>query len=206
MAAVLSGGEGAVASHLSAAALWCLDGVDERILEVSVTSGRVIRGVIAHRRPGRDEVAVAIVDGIPVTPVDRTLLELAGVESGRRAGAALDDALRRGLVTLKEMRALMPRGTRDRRRGAAAVRQLFDAHDERSYLVGSALEADLRGLLHAHGLPPPAGQHEVIDGGRTLPGSTSRTTSRGSASRWTGTGGTRATVSGGSGTFAARTG
>jgi len=82
MAAVLAGGEGALLSHRSAAALWKLLGPADGPIEVSVptTSGRTQRaGVRLYRRislaskPGTRRL------GIPVTTPAQTIADLKGV-------------------------------------------------------------------------------------------------------------------------------
>jgi very-short-patch-repair endonuclease len=116
MAAVLAGGKGAVLSHRSAGAMWrlCHDAQDPEI----TVPGSKRRGVHAGRlRP--DEVV--IFDGIPVTSVGRTLLDLAEILTVEQLVPVIDNATnarrlgrttmpsvisaaggRRGLKTLKE--------------------------------------------------------------------------------------------------------
>jgi predicted transcriptional regulator of viral defense system len=92
MAAVLGGGDRAVLSHRSAAALWCLRPTGRTRIEVTVPRWRRKRaGVQVHvaRLPG-DEVTV--VRGIPVTTVSRTLLDLASVLNRRQMERACNEA------------------------------------------------------------------------------------------------------------------
>jgi predicted transcriptional regulator of viral defense system len=92
MAAVLGGGDRAVLSHRSAAALWCLRPTGRTRIEVTVPRWRRKRaGVQVHvaRLPG-DEVTV--VRGIPVTTVSRTLLDLASVLDRRQMERACNEA------------------------------------------------------------------------------------------------------------------
>jgi hypothetical protein len=92
MAAVLATGPQAVLSHRSAAALWGLRSYSEGAVEVisphkSTSSRRVRRH---HSRLPADEIAVE--DGIPVTTVPRTILDLAAVESADLVQGLLREA------------------------------------------------------------------------------------------------------------------
>lgn len=80
MAAVLASGPGAVLSHHSAAALWELRGYSERAVEVAVPrKSTSLRQIRRHHSPvPPDEQTVK--DGIPVTTVPRTILDLAATE------------------------------------------------------------------------------------------------------------------------------
>jgi very-short-patch-repair endonuclease len=160
MAAVLFGGPTALASHRSAAALWRLQGIEERPIEISVGAGRRIGGAIVHRRQPNDGPERVVKDRIPATGIDRTLVDLAAVVSPGRAGLALDDALRRRLTTLESTRGVLARG----RPGAAALRRLLDARNYRDAQLESRLEAAMLALLRSRGLPEPVPQYSVTDG------------------------------------------
>ncbi|MGH2992344.1 MAG: type IV toxin-antitoxin system AbiEi family antitoxin domain-containing protein [Solirubrobacterales bacterium] len=82
MAALLAHGPDAVLSHRSAACLWGLLHSPRTIIDVTAARRRWSRdGVDLHRsRLRADEVVV--LDGIPLTSVPRTLLDLAGADGG----------------------------------------------------------------------------------------------------------------------------
>jgi hypothetical protein len=164
-AAVLSGGPLAVVSHRSAAALWELDGFEGQPVEISVTTGQRVAGAVVHRRRPTDDTRPRRISGIPVTGVDRTLLDVAAVAPDRRVGSALDDALRRRLTTLLELTSMLdslgPRG----RTGSRTLSRLVAVRDQRAELLESPLESAVLGLLRDHGLPLPIPQHRVMDGG-----------------------------------------
>ena len=91
MAAVLAGGEGAVLSHRSAAELWGLLAGQGRLIDITVRgqAGRRDRRIRVHRNAlAADEVAT--MDGIPVTSVGRTLVDIA---AERRVEAARERLL-----------------------------------------------------------------------------------------------------------------
>lgn len=97
----------ALASHRSAAALWQLRGFHRTHLEISVPRARNPRskgGLIVHRSSDLGLLTTPVVlEGIPTTPVGRTLLDLCAVVSRARVERALSDAERRGLVDWHEL-------------------------------------------------------------------------------------------------------
>src|SRR5688500_17316195 len=163
MSAALSGGDSTLVAHRAAAALWGLDRFEEPVVEISVKAGRRIPGAVVHRRRPCDDPPVAVIAGLRVTGIERTLLDVAVVARGRVA-AALDDALRRGLTTLEDVARLLaslgPRG----RTGSRALAGLVAVRDGRDANLESRLEADFLALLRAHDLPLPTPQYLVLDG------------------------------------------
>jgi Transcriptional regulator, AbiEi antitoxin/Protein of unknown function (DUF559) len=155
MAAVLAGGDRALLSYASAAALWGL--VDSRRGPVDVTapSGRGGRaGIALHRNeiPGDERATSA---HIPVTSVPRTLVDLAGVldEGGLRRAFEEADRLR-----LLDMGALVLSCERAKRR--RRIRNLWALIEEARppAYPRSALENRFLDFCRAHlgDLPPPA--------------------------------------------------
>ncbi|MDA8047182.1 MAG: type IV toxin-antitoxin system AbiEi family antitoxin domain-containing protein [Actinomycetota bacterium] len=106
MAAVLAANEAAgdaVLSHRSAGVLWEL--LPEKgggRLEVTGIRQCRLAGVTGHRHTlGPDQRTRRL--GIPVTTIDRTLLDLAESTSGDDLGRIIDEALRRGLTTTSRL-------------------------------------------------------------------------------------------------------
>lgn len=93
-AAVLACGPGAVLSHRDAAALWNLRPSARRRIDVStIRRGRQgPAGVELHRVRRLDPVDVTVRDGIRVTTVSRTLVDLAEVVDRAAAAKALHEA------------------------------------------------------------------------------------------------------------------
>ncbi len=168
MAACLAAGEGAMASHRSAARLWGLIG--EEVLEVSISRPGCHRlpGVIVHRSTDLHTTRALRCDGIPVTPPARTLVDLGAVVHERVVERALDTALVRHLVTLNELRATLDLLGRKGRRGAGVLRCLLDDRSDAAAGSESVLEARMWRLCRDHGLPEPVGQHEVRNGRRLV--------------------------------------
>jgi very-short-patch-repair endonuclease len=120
MAAVLAAGRGAVLSHRSAAALWRMRPHSGGRIDVSAAHNLARRpGLQPHRLPlPSDEVTIH--DGIPVTTVPRTLLDLAAVIDKRALAKALEQAEILRLTDPLSPATVLER--HPRRRGAAKLR------------------------------------------------------------------------------------
>ena len=123
LAAVLACGEGAVVSHLSAAALLVFVDVAPVVVDVIAPGRRGLRidGIRPHRVAwtlGRDEVG--FVDGIPCTSPARTLGDMAGTTGDRTLRSAFERAAARRLLDLDAIEAAGGK----HRRGAPALRAL----------------------------------------------------------------------------------
>src|SRR5205814_1387990 len=95
LAACLAGP--AVASHRSAAALWCLPPFDRDALEVTALRHRRRKAsdIRWHESIRLTDADTTILDGIPATDATRTLLDLAAVVDASALIIAFDDAVRR---------------------------------------------------------------------------------------------------------------
>jgi very-short-patch-repair endonuclease len=108
MAAVLAAGPGAVLSHRSAGVLW---GLLEQCkwsgpLEIAAPQWSDLQGVVSHRgaiTPGEKTSRF----GIPVTTAERTLLDLANSVTADELGRLCDEALRRRVLTMSKLRAVL---------------------------------------------------------------------------------------------------
>lgn len=112
MATILLGGASAVLSHRSAAALWSIRGSSRGRTDVTVPTYRRARQGVAfhHARLRPDEMTVC--DGIPVTTVPRSLLDLAAVLERRHVERAMQEAEVRHLhdrLSLPDLVARYPR-------------------------------------------------------------------------------------------------
>ncbi len=163
MAAVLAGPPGTVLSHRSAAALWEIR--PHRGGRAEVTHRRQIHGspgVLPHRAllPA-DEITR--VDGIPVTTVARTILDLAAVLDCAGVERALNEAEVRRLGGDLSLARLV--GRYPGRRGVACVRRLL-LERAPSALTRSELEERFLALIRDHGLPRPLVNAGLFAGGR----------------------------------------
>jgi predicted transcriptional regulator of viral defense system len=120
MAAVLAGGVRTVLSHGSAAYLYALAPRPEGDVHVTGPERRGRRGFTYHRSfLAPDDVTRR--HGVPVTRPARTLVDMAAGADMLLIERAVEDALRRSLVTRSELKAEASRG----RPGSAAIRELI---------------------------------------------------------------------------------
>ncbi|MGH2795426.1 MAG: DUF559 domain-containing protein, partial [Actinomycetota bacterium] len=168
MVACLAWGVGAVVSHRAAAALWRLAGFEPGSVELTVpTTRRRSAPGVAHRyRLSRSDTTR--IEGVPVTTPARTLLDLAAVAPAELVEEAIDDALRRGLVTIPRLRRRFDAEARPGRRGIATMRSLLEARDPSMPVPASVFERRLLRLVRQARLPEPVRQHEIRDGDRLV--------------------------------------
>ena len=169
LACVLAAGEGAVASHRTAAALWDLDGCRPGPIDISVPRDRRYRrtGVYTHESTDLDRSRVVRRSGIPTTPVDRTLLDLCAKRPTGIIELAIDDALRRRLTSWARLLACLVRHARRGRDGVGRMRRILDQHFSEVAATESGFERLVYVRLVEAGLPRPVLQHEVSINGRT---------------------------------------
>jgi hypothetical protein len=152
LAAVLACGGGAVLSHASAAVLWELRAVIPAIVDVTVPSrsGRAKRrGIRLHRSAHLDRTEIVVRDGIPVTTVARTLLDLADVLPTHALKRAIDEAEYRGRLDLTSLSAVVHNNPR--RRGGLVL-ALAEGPPA---LTRSQLEERFLAFCRRHDLPAP---------------------------------------------------
>lgn len=159
-AAVLAAGPGSLASHRSAMILWGLEGIKQAPVEVTVpvNCGPVPAGVIVHRT--RRRLPGATADGVAVTTVERTLLDLAGCLPAKVVEVAADSALRRRLTTVDRLLELMVEQSGRGVRGTRLLRRILAERDG-SRPPGSPAETRLMGLMRDEGLPDPVTQYKI---------------------------------------------
>jgi hypothetical protein len=120
-----------VGSHRSAATVWNVEGGDERLQEIQCLRWRRPKepGLIVHESKALDARDVTVVDAIPVTTIERTLLDLGAVRHPLTVERAVETALRRELTTLPDLRSTMRRLGRRGRNGVGVLRRIIDERD-----------------------------------------------------------------------------
>ncbi len=154
MAAVLACGPGAVLSHWSAAALWRIRPNQRESIDITSPSKFNSLGAIKrHYRPlPSDEVTVE--DGIPVTTVPRTILDLAAISSVEVVESALAESEYLHLYDRLSLADLVARYPG--RRGVRRVRTaLARDKEEPGGRRRSPLEERFVPFLRRHHLPIP---------------------------------------------------
>jgi hypothetical protein len=161
LAAVLASGDGAVASHRCAAALFGLRRVTCQSVEIAVAGRRAprLKGVRAHQYDELTERDRTRIGVVPVTSPAWTLLDLAAVLDRHRLGGALDDVLVRRLSSLGAVERLLDRRAGSRRPGAKTLAELVAERKRGKKPSETGLEDELLEVLRRHGLPEPVRQY-----------------------------------------------
>jgi hypothetical protein len=153
-AAVLAYGPGAVLSHRNAATLWGLIESRHSLVDVTVPGAghRRRRGIWVRRTRVLTAADATIVDGIPVTSVARTIVDLAGLLDERSLTRVVEQAQRIRRLDVKAVAAAA-----DRVRGRRGLRRV--GHVLAAYTtappVRSEFERDFLDLIASAGLPRP---------------------------------------------------
>lgn len=153
-AALLAVREGAVVSHLSAAALWGMVARADETIHVTVprSAGATRPGVTVHRARSLRPADVRIHLGLPVTCPARVLLEIAPTVTARTLELAYDRALVERILTRAEVAELVTRAVGHS--GGRSVRRLLESAC--TTVTRSEAEERVLALIRAGGLPTPA--------------------------------------------------
>ena len=153
IAAVLACGEGALLSHRSAGHMWNLKTGGSRIEVTTESSGRSgPERVLLHETRLIHPDDRARLDGIPVTSLARTLVDLASVLDATRTARAFEQAERNRQLDVTSLTAACDRAPT--KRGVGVLRALI-AERRTPADTRSALEQEFIERLRAAGLPLP---------------------------------------------------
>ena len=155
IAAVLACGPGAVLSHRSAAAHWELLGTGQRRIDVTVptrASRATRKGIRLHRSRRLDPADVTERNGIPITTVARTLVDLNAVVPDRLVERALEQAYIGRLIAPHAIEEALARANGRKTR---ALRRLIAAEHRTATVTRSELEERFLTLIGLAGLPDP---------------------------------------------------
>lgn len=153
-ARVVKGHQPIVASHRSAAWLWELFRYRPETIEVTAPKPR------RSRRPYRVHCSVLLADeraareGIPVTSLARTYLDLAATERRRTVERVLERASDLNLFDLGPVEAVLAR--RPHHPGVPMLRAALDLYEEDPVFTRSGLERRFLELVREAGLPEPS--------------------------------------------------
>lgn len=167
--AVLGSGEGAIASHATAAHLWNL-GKRPKVIEVtSPNKGMPSRRHVIHRSTDLIAANITIVDGITCASVVRTLVDV-GIPWGEGfAARVLDEAVRRGMTDERAVARELHRVARRGRNGVGPLRAVLSDRLGWSGLTESQLESEFLRIMAAAGIILPKSQVRIINrGGRLI--------------------------------------
>jgi very-short-patch-repair endonuclease len=152
-----------VASHRTAAMLLGLGLWPGDVVELTVAPNRRYRSDVAkvHRSIDDPHVDARTIEGIPVTSVRRTLLDLGAVVPQDRLEKCVERAFFRGMTSAGALWAYIDEVGRQGRRGVQPLRAVLELRG-RVPATESDLETEMLQLLRRAGLPEPVRQHEVV--------------------------------------------
>ena len=153
MAGVLACGEDAVLSHRSAAALWGIGTERGGEIDVSVCRRTRLRrpGILVRSRSSLGQGDMTRRNGIPVTGIVRTLVDIAAELSPGAVERAVNEADKLDLIDPGALRSSL-----DDYEGEPGVRRLRTVLDARTFrLSDSDLEIIFRPIAKGAGLPLP---------------------------------------------------
>lgn len=170
MQACLWGGPGAVASFRSAAVLHKFGGFTAAGIEICVARTRRLRPDPKNSRPrfkvhrwDVDPTQTTTIDGIPVTNAHRTLRDLLPTLKADYADRVLDDALRRGLVSVASLRSFVLEEKGSGHRGIRRMRQIMNERDPNYRPSASEMNTLIRQTLKAHGITDFVEEFDMYD-------------------------------------------
>lgn len=161
MAAVLACGPQAALSHRAAAALHGLRAVGSGAVDVTATRKHRQAGIRCHQVRRLDPRDITVVDGIPVTTVERTLLDLAETLNPRRLRETLEQTQRERKLSWGRIDALIARSLG--RHGIAPLNAALALLRDEPPVVRSPLEVRFLSLVREAGLPEPL-TNAMVDG------------------------------------------
>lgn len=168
LAPVLSAGNGARASHRSAARLYEIPGFGKSTPEMTVPRGVEFRRkeVRIHTSTDLDRSTRRTVNGIPVTDPARTLLDLARTVKEPALLRAVEYARRSSLTDWSALAKTLARHARPGRPGIRRLRRVILDNASREEVTDSDLEMLFLSIIREAGLPDPVLHYRVMDNGR----------------------------------------
>ena len=157
-----------VVSDHAAAALHGIPGYGRGAPELTAPRPYNLRrpGVRVHSSNDLDRCRIVVKDGLPVTEVSRTLLDLGRTVGDARLLRGIEWARRTDRTDWSRMISTLAAHARRGRGGIRRLRRVIAANAHRSEITDSDFELLLLALLLEHGLPEPVLHHRVIDGAR----------------------------------------
>lgn len=158
----LAGGDDVLSSHRTGARLWGLVAADGRT-EVLVAGDRRVRlpGVRVHQTVLLPPMDRAERDGIPVTSLARTLVDVSQRQDPEVVGRWIDAAVRGHGLDLLDLRSCVARLTGPGRRDLGPIQQALAVRLPGWDPGDSALEVRALLAIARAGLPAPVQQHVV---------------------------------------------
>jgi very-short-patch-repair endonuclease len=168
LAACMACGDASVASHRTAALLRRLIDADAQSIDVTVPPRKhPKRDGIRIYRSSVTDVERTSIGLVPVTTVERTLLDLSSSLGESDLEDAADRAFRGRWTTPSQLDAYLGKRLERARAGVWTLRRIVDDRVGRG-IPESVLEAKMIALLRRFRLPDPVRQHVATVGGRAV--------------------------------------
>lgn len=154
---------GAVVSHESAAELLEIRRVPRgrAVVSVHTRTTHEFPRVTVHRNHDLSPDHVLHADGLPVTSIQRTVVDLAQIISRKHVRRIVDDLIAERRVTVEEIRLVHDQVARRGKPGSAALRAVLNERGEGPAASASRLELEGLKVLRAHGLPEPVLEYPI---------------------------------------------
>lgn len=156
---------GGLVSHSAAATVHGIDGFEPRKIEVSVAKDRrptKCPGCL-HRSTQMRFADPSEIEGLPVTGLERTVLDLAAVLPYRRFERCVDAVLRQKLCDWPDLYQVLAIHSIQGRNGCGPLRAILDARYGDEAIPDSGFNRMVVQLLVQMGLPSPVVEHEIVD-------------------------------------------
>lgn len=155
---------GGVASHRSAGVLWGLGIHRQPTPEIQIpqSNRRTVAGVHLHRTTQWKRRDETVIRGIPVTGINRTLLDCGAVVTVRRLERLVESAIRQQLTTWPDMARTLSRHSRKGRDGCGKLRTLLEMRLGDQTVPLSDFSRLVSNLLVDNGLPEPVLEYRIM--------------------------------------------
>jgi hypothetical protein len=156
----LAAGPAATVTHESALRIHGVERTAPRPITLTVPHGSHARvaGAIVHQIDDLVPGHIASVNGLPVSRVDRAVVEVAATVGERRLGDIVDDVIWGRRSTLLRVSACLRQVARPGKPGIVRLARVLAARSDGPVPAASDLERSMFGTLAAGGLPAPARQ------------------------------------------------
>ena len=162
---------GGFASHGTAATVHGIDGWDQRRIEIVVPQDRRPKpreGVTIHRSTQMALADACEVNGIPVTGLARTVLDIAAIVGKKRLNWTVDAVLRSGRLDWPDLYAVWARHSVHGRDGCGKLHALLEARYGDKAIPDSTFNRMIGQLLADAGISGFVYEHEIFAGTRLL--------------------------------------
>jgi very-short-patch-repair endonuclease len=153
----------ATVSHESAAEIHALPRVRRGLAVVSVHTQTTheFPAVTVHRNHDLDATHVMVRDGLPVTTVPRTIIDLAAVLTRRHVESIIDDLLAAKRLTVDELDEAVSLVSRRGKPGSGTLHELLALRRDEPDPSATPLERRGFQILHDGGLPTPIREYRM---------------------------------------------